>query len=42
MVALADVFDALVRERPYKPAWPLEQAVMLDPIGTPPDLVSVG
>jgi cyclic di-GMP phosphodiesterase len=27
LVALADVFDALVHERPYKPAWPLEQAV---------------
>jgi putative two-component system response regulator len=27
LVALADVFDALVHERPYKPAWPLERAV---------------
>jgi response regulator RpfG family c-di-GMP phosphodiesterase len=27
MVAVADVFDALVCERPYKPAWPLEEAV---------------
>jgi putative two-component system response regulator len=27
LVALADVFDALVNERPYKPAWPVEQAV---------------
>jgi len=27
LVALADVFDALVHERPYKPAWPLEQAI---------------
>jgi putative two-component system response regulator len=26
-VALADVFDALTHERPYKPAWPLERAV---------------
>jgi putative two-component system response regulator len=27
LVALADVFDALTHERPYKPAWPLERAV---------------
>jgi putative two-component system response regulator len=27
LVAVADVFDALVHERPYKQAWPLEQAV---------------
>jgi putative two-component system response regulator len=27
LVALADVFDALVHERPYKPAWPLDRAV---------------
>jgi putative two-component system response regulator len=26
IVALADVFDALTSERPYKKAWPLEQA----------------
>jgi cyclic di-GMP phosphodiesterase len=26
-VAVADVFDALTRKRPYKDAWPLEQAV---------------
>jgi putative two-component system response regulator len=27
LVAIADVFDALVNERPYKPAWPVERAV---------------
>ena len=27
IVAVADVFDALTHERPYKEAWPLEQAV---------------
>jgi len=27
IVAVADVFDALLHERPYKPAWPLEEAV---------------
>jgi len=26
IVALADVFDALTHERPYKPAWPVEEA----------------
>ena len=27
LAAVADVFDALVHERPYKLAWPLEQAI---------------
>ena len=27
IVALADVFDALTHGRPYKPAWPVEQAI---------------
>lgn len=27
IVAVTDVFDALVHERPYKPAWPVERAV---------------
>lgn len=27
IVAVADVFDTLTNERPYKPAWPLEKAV---------------
>jgi putative two-component system response regulator len=27
LVALADVFDALVHERPYKPAWTVDRAV---------------
>ncbi len=27
IVAIADVFDALISERPYKQAWPLDQAV---------------
>ncbi|PWB59073.1 MAG: two-component system response regulator [Nitrosomonadales bacterium] len=29
IVAVADVFDALTSERPYKPAWELERAVAL-------------
>lgn len=29
IVAVADVFDALTSERPYKKAWPLEQAMTL-------------
>jgi len=29
IVALADVFDALTSERPYKKAWPVEQATTL-------------
>jgi len=27
IVAIADVFDALTHERPYKPAWPVDRAV---------------
>jgi PAS domain S-box-containing protein len=27
IVAVADVFDALTHKRPYKPAWPVEEAV---------------
>ena len=27
IVAVADVFDALTSERPYKKAWPVEQAL---------------
>ena len=27
IVAVADVFDTLVNKRPYKDAWPIEQAV---------------
>lgn len=27
IVAVADAFDALLHERPYKPAWPLEQVL---------------
>ena len=27
IVAVADVFDALVQDRPYKAAWPIPQAV---------------
>jgi hypothetical protein len=29
MVAVADVFDALTHDRPYKPAWPADQAIAL-------------
>lgn len=29
IIAIADVFDALTSERPYKKAWPLEEAVQL-------------
>jgi PAS domain S-box-containing protein len=29
IVAVADVFDALTHERPYKPAWPFEQAIAM-------------
>jgi putative two-component system response regulator len=45
LVAIADVFDALVHERPYKVAWPMEQAVdeILSLRGThfDPDVVAV-
>ena len=27
IVAVADVFDALTHNRPYKPAWPVEKAL---------------
>jgi len=27
IVAVSDAFDALTHARPYKPAWPVEQAV---------------
>jgi PAS domain S-box-containing protein len=29
IVAVADVFDALTHDRPYKPEWPVEQAVAM-------------
>lgn len=29
IVAIADVFDALTSERPYKPSWPIEKAIAL-------------
>ena len=29
IVAVADVFDALTHDRPYKPAWPVDQAISL-------------
>jgi len=45
IVAIADVFDALTTARPYKEAWPVEEAVMLieESAGShfAPDLVSV-
>jgi len=28
IVAVADVFDALTHERPYKAAWPVEKAIV--------------
>jgi putative two-component system response regulator len=28
IVTIVDVFDALVHERPYKAAWPVEKAIM--------------
>jgi PAS domain S-box-containing protein len=28
IVAVADVFDALIHDRPYKAAWPIEQAIV--------------
>ena len=36
ITAVADVFDALVHARPYKPAWPLDRAlaVIADGAGT--------
>ena len=27
IVAVADVFDALTQQRPYKPAWPVAEAI---------------
>jgi putative two-component system response regulator len=27
IVAVADVFDALTQQRPYKPAWPVGEAI---------------
>jgi putative two-component system response regulator len=27
ILAVADVFDALTHERPYKPAWPIAEAI---------------
>jgi putative two-component system response regulator len=27
IVAVADVFDALTQQRPYKPAWPIAEAI---------------
>ncbi len=45
IVAIADVFDALTSERPYKKAWPVEKAVAVIQEGSgkhfDPDLVKV-
>lgn len=45
IIALADVFDALTSERPYKPEWPVDKAVKLieeqSGIHFDPNLVSV-
>jgi putative two-component system response regulator len=27
ITSICDVFDALISERPYKPAWPIEKAL---------------
>lgn len=45
IVAIADVFDALTHDRPYKQAWPLEAAVTemkrLSGIQFDPNLITV-
>ena len=33
-MAIADVFDALTSERPYKKAWPIEQAASYMRVGS--------